>query len=122
MTPIALVDLDDTLLQTRGKCPPGVELWPAATGRDGQPLSFMTPAQRALFAWLDATTRVVPVTARTLDAFQRVALPFRHGAVLSFGGTVLRPDGQPDLDWHANVDADPGSQWLRAMLLELMRK
>lgn len=25
------------------------------------------------------------------------------------------------LYWHANVDADPGSQWLRAQLLELMR-
>jgi DNA-binding transcriptional LysR family regulator len=26
------------------------------------------------------------------------------------------------LYWHANVDADPGSQWLRAALLELLRK
>ena len=26
------------------------------------------------------------------------------------------------LYWHANVDADPGSQWLRAALLDLLRK
>ena len=26
------------------------------------------------------------------------------------------------LYWHANVDADPGSQWLKAALLELLRK
>jgi DNA-binding transcriptional LysR family regulator len=26
------------------------------------------------------------------------------------------------LYWHANVDADPASQWLRAMLLDLLRK
>jgi DNA-binding transcriptional LysR family regulator len=26
------------------------------------------------------------------------------------------------LYWHANVDADPGSQWLRTTLLELLRK
>jgi DNA-binding transcriptional LysR family regulator len=26
------------------------------------------------------------------------------------------------LYWHANVDADPGSQWLRAALLELLRR
>jgi DNA-binding transcriptional LysR family regulator len=26
------------------------------------------------------------------------------------------------LYWHANVDADPASQWLRAVLLELLRK
>jgi DNA-binding transcriptional LysR family regulator len=26
------------------------------------------------------------------------------------------------LYWHANVDADPGSQWLRTTLLDLLRK
>ena len=26
------------------------------------------------------------------------------------------------LYWHANVDADPGSQWLRAALLDLLRR
>jgi len=26
------------------------------------------------------------------------------------------------LYWHANVDADPGAQWLRTTLLELLRK
>jgi len=100
---VVFLDLDDTILQTRPKCPPGEPLLPAARGRDGAPLSFTTGRQRALFELLAASATVVPTTARNLDAFRRVDLPFDSFAVLDFGGVVLLPDGRPDPDWDERI-------------------
>jgi hypothetical protein len=97
------LDLDDTILQTLPKCPPGAPVWPAAYRRDGSPLSYMTDQQRALFDLLTAAGTLIPTTARNLDAFRRVDLPFTHAAVLDFGGVILRPDRNPDPAWDAAV-------------------
>ncbi len=102
MNVTVFLDLDDTLFQTRPKCPPGVELCPAALARDGSPLSFMTPRQSRLLDWLSSAT-VIPTTARNLDAFRRVQLAFTSLAILDFGGVVLLPDGTPDPAWDAVV-------------------
>jgi hydroxymethylpyrimidine pyrophosphatase-like HAD family hydrolase len=93
------LDLDGTLFQTRPKCPPGVDLTSAALRRDGTPLSFMTPRQRRLLELLHSADRVIPTTARNLDAFRRVHLPFTSLAILNFGGVILLPDGSPDEEW-----------------------
>ena len=106
MRPYVFLDLDDTLFQTRAKCPPGAELHVAASGPDGRPLSFMTEKQRALFDWLDASAAIIPTTARNLAAFRRVHLPFRHGAILNFGGTVLDAEGQLDESWHQRMSTE----------------
>src|SRR5262245_40812091 len=98
---VVFLDLDDTLFQTRPKCPDGEPLHLAAFRRDGEALSFMTARQRALFDWLSATASVVPTTARNRDAFRRVRLPFTGPAILDFGGVVLQPDGTPDPVWDA---------------------
>ena len=105
-------DLDDTLFQTLRKCgPPGSctpdtahaqGLTVASWSRDGQPLSYMRPQQRR-FLELFEHARIIPVTARNLDAFRRVNLPFTHGAVLNYGGTVLQPDGSEDMAWQARM-------------------
>ena len=42
---------------------------------------------------------MIPATARNLDAFRRVDLPFASWAVLDYGGIVLRPDGSVDQAW-----------------------
>ena len=42
MQTYVFLDLDDTILQTRPKCPADEPVQPAAFGRDGQPLSFIT--------------------------------------------------------------------------------
>src|SRR5687767_11844338 len=102
MRTVVFLDLDDTVFQTRPKCPPGEPLRPAALGRDGLPLSFSTPRQQTLLD-LFASATVVPTTARNLDAFRRVRLPFTSFAVLDFGGVVLLPDGTPDPAWDAIV-------------------
>jgi hypothetical protein len=96
------LDLDDTLFQTRPKCPPGEELHPAAFRRDGDPLSFMTARQACLFEFL-SSANVIPATARNLDAFRRVRLRFTSLAILDFGGVVLLPGGSPDPEWDALI-------------------
>jgi hypothetical protein len=104
--PLALVDLDDTLFQTEAKCPEAERphlVRCAVAGNDRH--SYATRPQATLFAWLAATTELVPVTARGSDAFSRVALPFRHGAVLANGAVVLMPDGTVDPEWRETVRA-----------------
>src|SRR5262245_8885593 len=100
---VTFLDLDDTLFQTRPKCPPGVPLRPAAFRRDGAELSFMTDKQARLFELLDTAGTVIPTTARNRDAFLRVRLPFHSLAILDFGGVVLLPGGGPDPAWDALV-------------------
>lgn len=98
---IALIDLDDTLFQTRRKCPPELDealLTPLGFARDGMPLSFATPAQMQFLHWLSETTRLIPVTARSLDALRRVRLP-AGTAICAHGGVLLRDSGTPDPDW-----------------------
>lgn len=111
---VALVDLDDTLFQTRRKCPPHLaeaDLTPFAFTADGAPLSFATPAQAGFIAWLEATTHVVAVTARSVDALLRTRLRFA-AAVAAHGGAIVTgrapaPGGAARLcpDWHARMAA-----------------
>lgn len=99
------LDLDDTLFQTRRKCPSDEDLLPVGYARDGTPLSFMTPRQALLFDWLAETMTMIPTTARNLDAFRRVKLPFSDWAILNFGGVVLDANGQLHAPWHERMMA-----------------
>ncbi len=100
---VLFLDLDDTIFQTRPKCPAGEPARAVAYRRDGEPLSFMTDRQRGLLdVWFRSAT-VIPTTARSLDAFRRVDLPFDHTAILDFGGVILLPGGTPDPAWDAHV-------------------
>ena len=100
---VAFLDLDDTLFQTRPKCPDGEPIQAVAFRRDGTPLSFMTQRQRTLLdVWFRSAT-VIPTTARNRDALARVDLPFNHAAILNFGGAVLLPGGELDRTWDAQV-------------------
>jgi hypothetical protein len=102
---IALVDLDDTLFQTRRKCPADVEevrLTPIGFDREGAALSFATPRQMSFLTWLAETTRLIPVTARSLDALRRVRLPFA-AAICAHGGVILRDCGTSDPDWTSRM-------------------
>lgn len=105
---IALVDLDDTLFQTIGKCPEDVAadaLTPLGFAKDGAALSFATPRQMAFLDWLAETTHLVPVTARSLDALRRVRIGFT-AAICAHGGVILSEDGAADPDWHARIAAE----------------
>ena len=97
------VDLDDTLFQSLEKCAERDTLEPAAFLKDGSPISFTTAAQRDFFAFAQDGMTLIPATARNLDAFRRVKLPFASYAVLDYGGIVLNPDGAIDQPWLARM-------------------
>lgn len=101
--PLALVDLDDTLFQTARKMPEGTPRFPATLDVEGQPNGYMSQVQHSLVSWLLSSTDVVPVTARSVEAFSRVQLPFNLGAVCSHGGVILGADGKLDQEWQARM-------------------
>jgi hypothetical protein len=104
MNPIALVDLDDTLFQTKRKVPhlndDDLVLASVATNNSH---SYMTKTQAVFVEWLIASTEAIPVTARSSDALSRVTIPFGSYAIVSNGAAILGPNGNPDEEWHAIV-------------------
>lgn len=105
MKKFLFVDLDDTLFQTSKKCLDQHDLQPVAFLKDGAPISYMSDKQRALFGLLEREMTLIPATARNLDAFSRVDLPFDNHAVIDYGGVILLPGGQPDQHWLAHTRA-----------------
>lgn len=101
--PLIFVDLDDTLFQTARKMVAGTERHVATLDVQGQPNGFMSPVQKQFIGWLLATADVVPVTARSVEVFGRVDIPFAHGAICSHGAVMLNADGKADLEWHARM-------------------
>ncbi|MGE1154096.1 trehalose phosphatase [Pseudomonas kitaguniensis] len=101
--PLILIDLDDTLFQTARKMPEGSARHTATVDVDGQPNGYMSAVQKTFVEWLLASADVVPVTARSVEAYSRVKLPFVAGAVCSHGGVILQPDGTLDPTWHAQM-------------------
>ncbi len=106
LKPLVFADLDDTLFQTRRKMNGADPHRQAAVAANGDPRksSFMTAQQSALFNWLNTTTELIPVTARSGDAFSRVDLPFRSWAIISNGAVILEPDGTPHAPWKAQME------------------
>lgn len=97
------LDLDDTIFQSRTKCPAGEPLYPVAYGRDGAPRGYMTRRQRRLLGCFQRLGTVIPVTGRNSESFRRVRLEFRDAAVLAFGGVVLLPGGVIDPVWDGSI-------------------
>lgn len=96
------LDLDDTLFQTLRKCTPDTDsatLQVRAYLPDGTPNSFATRKQQWLWQWLAKGFRIVPVTARDVQAFYRVNLPFQEEAVLNHGAVILDKQGEVDTLW-----------------------
>ena len=102
---IALVDLDDTLFQTRRKCAQewrDEDLIVMARDRAGEPLSFANPSQMRWIEWLRSNTLLVPVTGRSVDALRRVDLTFEY-AIAAHGGVILRTHGSVCPIWHGRM-------------------
>jgi hydroxymethylpyrimidine pyrophosphatase-like HAD family hydrolase len=102
--PLLLVDLDDTLFQTRRKCPEAdpERLIVVATAVNGSH-SLMTPRQKSMVEWMLAGADVIPVTARGSVAYRNVDIPFANGAILANGALILRPDGESDVVWAKQI-------------------
>jgi hydroxymethylpyrimidine pyrophosphatase-like HAD family hydrolase len=100
---LAFVDLDDTLFSSARKQPSAQGLEPAALLANGHVVSYSNPAQRGLRQLLAGAHEVIPVTARSCEAYGRVLLRFPGRAVVSYGATILMPGGAVDLEWAQRV-------------------
>ncbi|MDY7575095.1 HAD hydrolase family protein [Actimicrobium sp. CCI2.3] len=103
MIKVLFADLDDSLFQSREKCPEGVLLQPAAFLKDGAAISYTTPSQRDFLELALTSMTVVPTTARNHNAFRRVDISFCSYAVLDYGGVILHPDGSVDAVWQQEM-------------------
>lgn len=102
---VSFTDIDANLITDGRHCPQeGSEL--IATDESGRPTGWLTPKQRRFFDWLHASTEMVPATARSISGFRRVKLPFDSYAICSFGGVILRPDGELEPRWHERMKAN----------------
>lgn len=105
VAPIFLADLDDTLFQTRRKCPadiPAERLTPASWTDDGEPSGYQTPRQRNLLEWM-RQGEVIPVTARSLIVTARTIVGIKGRAICANGGVMLDRDGNRDDAWHDHL-------------------
>ena len=102
MRVVCFVDIDDTIIQTEQKCPPGVSLEPVAVDRQGVPVSFMTPLQATLLKLVE-NADWIPTTGRSLEALQRVHLRFGSYHITNHGAVVTDRDGERDPEWASLV-------------------
>ncbi len=93
------LDLDDTIFQTKRKCPPNTQITPAAFAKDGSPMSFFTPKQQRFFNLLSHKTRLIPTTARDYQGFSRANIREYDYAIINHGGIILHADGTPHTGW-----------------------
>lgn len=104
--PLIFVDLDDTLFQTARKMDANAVRFPATVDVEGAPNGFMNSTQKQFIEWLLDSADVVPVTARSVEAYSRVQLPFSHGAVCAHGGVILTPGNEMDQAWNDRMISD----------------
>lgn len=93
-------DLDDTLFSTKGKISCGDELQQMSWLKDGKPSGFATSRQLKLIRLMSRENEehiLIPVTARSEEAFSRVSLE-SSVAIVSHGGAILR-SGKIDQNW-----------------------
>lgn len=99
MTPIIFADLDDTLFQTARKMSVKPNPRLLASSANNGSHSYMNEAQSVMFEWLNSTTRLIPVTARSTEALSRCLLPFSDYKVISNGAVILTKDDTLDREW-----------------------
>ena len=100
MTPVILTDLDDTLFTTlknyRDRDP--ATLRRVTTANNGNH-SYLCETREAILKWVSLGATIIPVTARSQGAYDRVDMVFTEGAVLSNGAIILLPNGDVDTSW-----------------------
>lgn len=101
MKKILFADLDDTLFQSHRKMSPAQDWRPLAYLSDGSAISYANPQQQAMLELFMREMTVIPVTARSHDAYRRVDIPFKAEAIINYGGIILDADGHPDPVWQA---------------------
>lgn len=96
---LVFTDLDDTLFAT-ARHHTSVEGLPVASiTKEGEPSGYQSQAHQDIWNWVQQFGDVVPVTARTKNALDRVNLPFSPHRVWNSGLSV-QIDGMFDQLWH----------------------
>lgn len=101
--PLVFVDLDDSIFVSARRLGERPSAAVGYVDADGEAAGHCTHSQWALFRWLKATARVIPVTARRPEAMARVALPFDAEVVCCAGGLMLTSDGAVDAAWREEM-------------------
>lgn len=121
--PLFLVDLDDTLFQTKRKMSEqdkNCDLRVGAFDLTLQPRSFMTEEQGMFVDWLLEHAELIPVTARGTSEIARVSIPYYSWAITTHGAVILQPDKTPDVSWKNKILSEIAP--LQSTLLDLQRK
>jgi len=98
--PVLFADLDDTLFRSLIRLGGDMALMTRVTTASNGNHSWMSPRQSRFVDWAMTAMEVIPVTARSRDAYARVSLRFPGLAVLSNGALIVEGDGRPDRLWH----------------------
>jgi len=106
MKKVLFIDLDDTLFQSMAKCNGALDVKPAAFLKDGTAWSFMTQKQHQFLELMSHDMTVIPTTARNKDALNRVNIHFSSYSIINYGGVILDPNGQLDIQWHNLMQVD----------------
>ncbi|MBQ9407549.1 MAG: hypothetical protein IJU37_12535 [Desulfovibrio sp.] len=101
--PIVFLDLDDTIFQTARKMESTADATPVTFRANGSPASWMRPTQRNFFEWLSHVAEVIPVTGRSLEQLDRVALSFSSWKVACHGAVIMDAQGIVDAAWAKEV-------------------
>lgn len=111
------LDLDDTIFQTKRKCPKDQPVFPAAFAKDGSVISFFTSKQARLFKLLNNKTRLIPTTARSHNAFLLAKIENYDYAIINHGGIILNADGSIHQGWfnHTKQLLEPVVQDLQCL-------
>lgn len=97
------LDLDDTIFQTKRKCPQDKPIFPAAFAKDGSVMSFFTSKQVKLFKLLNHKTRLIPTTARNHSSFLLTKIENFDYAIINHGGIILNADGSVHQGWFKHI-------------------
>jgi hypothetical protein len=83
-------------------------LHPLGYAADGSPLSYATPRQMSFLSWISESTLLVPVTARSRNALERVRISW-DSAICAHGGMILDNEGAFDPQWRARMASEAGA-------------
>lgn len=122
LPPISLVDLDDTLFQTHRRKKPESGWVVATVDKHGEPLAYMSLKQQNFLGFLISCTKPIAVTARSIEAFNRVKIDFKHGAICSHGASILNADGSLDQEWHSLIKQQLQAQIQKEYFAELAQE
>jgi hydroxymethylpyrimidine pyrophosphatase-like HAD family hydrolase len=106
--PLIFTDLDDTIFVNQRKLPEHFSgsFVMAVTDTDDR-VSGMTAKQDSFFRWIVHTADVVPITARSYEAFKRIDLDFGGGwQIAGNGAVVIAPGGEIDREWAAKMASE----------------